>query len=114
MKDYHPLKRGFDHFYGFTSGGHNYKAYDLQLPLVRSVDGPCGMDGNDPNMNYYEENGYRSVRYSKNPKPQCKKDSKSFPWIDYGYTYVLPDNQTTLPGCHKHSARFGSAIAIAT
>jgi arylsulfatase A-like enzyme len=34
---HHPLNRGFDHFFGFLSGGHSYFHHQLTLPDLKSV-----------------------------------------------------------------------------
>ena len=34
---FHPLERGFDHFYGFLSGGHNYFPENLTLESLEDV-----------------------------------------------------------------------------
>lgn len=59
-QDFHPLKRGFDYFYGFLGGGHDYFRIDLSAPVKEAY-----LQGLERNKRPADFEGYLTTALSR-------------------------------------------------
>ncbi|MGI9470036.1 MAG: sulfatase-like hydrolase/transferase, partial [Rubripirellula sp.] len=79
-KPFHPLNRGFDYFYGFLGGGHDYFRIDLSQPVKEAY-----LQGLVRNTRPAEFEGYLTTALSRDAAKfvEVNKDNPFFLYIAY-------------------------------